>query len=134
MRTWLISIGLVLVAVGLLWPLLAKLGLGRLPGDIVVERGSFSFYFPIVTCLVVASCYPSSSGCSTVDRAPDAPSYIFWVRLVPGGVIRRLNWTILLIVPFVMKDARLGITPPPLLVRRLDRDTKRDVHIRVCSA
>jgi len=54
MRTWLISIGLVLVAVGLLWPLLAKLGLGRLPGDIVVERGSFSFYFPIVTSLVVS--------------------------------------------------------------------------------
>jgi hypothetical protein len=54
MRTWLISIGLVLVAVGLLWPLLAKLGLGRLPGDIVVERGNFSFYFPIVTSLVVS--------------------------------------------------------------------------------
>jgi hypothetical protein len=54
MRAWLISIGLVLVAVGLLWPLLAKLGLGRLPGDIVVERGNFSFYFPIVTSLVVS--------------------------------------------------------------------------------
>jgi hypothetical protein len=54
MRAWLISIGLVLVAVGLLWPLLAKLGLGRLPGDIIVERGSFSFYFPIATSLVVS--------------------------------------------------------------------------------
>jgi hypothetical protein len=54
MRAWLITIGLVLVAVGLLWPWLAKLGLGRLPGDIVVERGSFGFYFPIVTCLVVS--------------------------------------------------------------------------------
>ena len=54
MRAWLITIGLVLVAVGLLWPWLAKLGLGGLPGDIVVERGSFSFYFPIVTCLVVS--------------------------------------------------------------------------------
>jgi len=54
MRAWLITIGLVLVAVGLLWPWLTKLGLGRLPGDIVVERGSFSFYFPIVTCLVVS--------------------------------------------------------------------------------
>ena len=54
MRAWLITIGLVLVVVGLLWPWLAKLGLGRLPGDIVVERGSFSFYFPIVTCLVVS--------------------------------------------------------------------------------
>ena len=54
MKAWLITIGLVLVVVGLLWPWLAKLGLGRLPGDIVVERGSFSFYFPIVTCLVVS--------------------------------------------------------------------------------
>jgi Protein of unknown function (DUF2905) len=55
MRTWLITFGLVLVAVGLLWPWLARVGLGRLPGDIVVERGSFSFYFPIVTSLVVSA-------------------------------------------------------------------------------
>lgn len=54
MRAWLITIGRVLVVVGLLWPWLAKLGLGRLPGDIVIERGSFSFYFPIVTCLVIS--------------------------------------------------------------------------------
>ncbi len=54
MRAWLIAIGLVLVAAGLLWPWLGKLGLGRLPGDIAIERGSFSFYFPIVTCLVVS--------------------------------------------------------------------------------
>jgi hypothetical protein len=44
---------LALVVVGLLWPWLGKLGLGRLPGDIVIERGNFSFYFPIVTCLAV---------------------------------------------------------------------------------
>lgn len=54
MRQWLIAIGVVLVAVGLLWPWLTKLGLGRLPGDIVVQRGNFSFYFPIVTCLIVS--------------------------------------------------------------------------------
>jgi uncharacterized protein HemY len=54
MRQWLIAIGVVLVAVGLLWPWLAKLGLGRLPGDIVVTRGNFSLYFPIVTCLIVS--------------------------------------------------------------------------------
>ena len=48
----LIIIGLVLVGVGLLM----KLGLpiGRLPGDIVIRRGSGTFYFPIVTCLVVS--------------------------------------------------------------------------------
>jgi len=54
MRQWLIAIGIVLVAVGLLWPWLAKLGLGRLRGDIVVERGNFSFYFPLVTCVIVS--------------------------------------------------------------------------------
>ena len=54
MRQWLIAIGIVLVAVGLLWPWLTRLGLGRLPGDIVVERGGFSFYVPIVTCLIVS--------------------------------------------------------------------------------
>ena len=47
-------IGLVLVIVGLLWPWLSKLGLGRLPGDIVIERGNVHIYFPIVTCIVVS--------------------------------------------------------------------------------
>ena len=54
MSRWLIGIGLALVVVGLLWPWLERLGLGRLPGDIVIERGNFRFYFPIVTCLVVS--------------------------------------------------------------------------------
>jgi hypothetical protein len=54
MVRWLVTIGLVLILVGLLWPLLSKLGLGRMPGDIVIERGNFRFYFPIVTCLIVS--------------------------------------------------------------------------------
>ena len=54
MSRWLVTIGLALVAVGLLWPWLGKLGLGRLPGDIAIERGELRFYFPIVTCLVVS--------------------------------------------------------------------------------
>jgi hypothetical protein len=54
MRYWLIAIGVVLAVVGLLWPWISQLGLGRLPGDVVVERGQFSFYFPIVTCLIVS--------------------------------------------------------------------------------
>jgi len=44
--------GVVLIAVGLLLKL--GLPLGRLPGDIVVRRGSSTFYFPVVTCLVVS--------------------------------------------------------------------------------
>ena len=54
MRQWVIAIGVVLVVVGLLWPWISRLGLGRLPGDVVVERGQFSFYFPIVTCLIIS--------------------------------------------------------------------------------
>ncbi len=51
----LITLGLVILAVGLLWPMLAKLGLGRLPGDVVIRRDGFLLYFPIVTCLIVSA-------------------------------------------------------------------------------
>jgi hypothetical protein len=54
MSRTLIVIGLVILAVGLLWPLLSKLGLGRLPGDIVIERGNFTLYLPIATCLLIS--------------------------------------------------------------------------------
>ena len=54
MARTLIIIGLVIVAIGVLWPWLSRLGLGRLPGDIVVARGNTSFYFPIVTCVLIS--------------------------------------------------------------------------------
>ena len=54
MARWLIIAGVVLILLGLAWPLLAKLGLGRLPGDIRIERDGFTFYFPIVTGLIVS--------------------------------------------------------------------------------
>ena len=54
MSRTLIVIGLVILAVGLLWPLLSKLGLGRLPGDIVIARGNFTLYLPIATCLLIS--------------------------------------------------------------------------------
>ena len=50
----LIVLGVVLVAIGLLWPLISKLGLGRLPGDIVIRRDHVVFYAPITTCLIVS--------------------------------------------------------------------------------
>ena len=50
----LIVFGLVLVALGLLWPLISRIGLGRLPGDIAIRGEHGGFYFPIVTCLVVS--------------------------------------------------------------------------------
>jgi len=51
----LIIFGLVLVALGLLWPVIAKLGLGRLPGDIIIERDNFRLYFPLTTSILVSA-------------------------------------------------------------------------------
>lgn len=53
MSRWRIIFGVLLIAAGLLWPMLQKLGLGRLPGDIVIERENFRFFFPIATSLIV---------------------------------------------------------------------------------
>ena len=50
----LIIFGIVLVAIGVLWPVLARLGLGRLPGDIVIERENFRLYIPIATSLLIS--------------------------------------------------------------------------------
>jgi hypothetical protein len=54
MQRLLIAIGLVLVLAGIAWPLLSRIGLGRLPGDIMIQRGSTSFYFPLATCIVIS--------------------------------------------------------------------------------
>jgi hypothetical protein len=54
MQRILIAIGAVLLLVGLLWPWLSSLGLGRLPGDIRVETENGVFYFPITTCVVIS--------------------------------------------------------------------------------
>jgi hypothetical protein len=54
MQRALIAIGVVIVLAGLLWPWLSKLGLGRLPGDIRIETENGSFYFPIMTCIVIS--------------------------------------------------------------------------------
>jgi len=54
MAKWLITIGIILVVLGLAWPLLAKLGLGSLPGDIKLERKGFTFYFPITTGILIS--------------------------------------------------------------------------------
>jgi len=50
----LIVIGIVIVLVGVLWPWLGRLGLGHLPGDIIVERGNVKLYFPITTCVLIS--------------------------------------------------------------------------------
>jgi hypothetical protein len=55
MRRWLVIFGLVLIALGIAWPFIAKLGLGRLPGDLHIEREGFGFYFPITTSLIFSA-------------------------------------------------------------------------------
>ena len=52
MGRWLIVVGLIIAGIGLLVTL--GLPLGRLPGDIVVQRGRGTFYFPVVTCIVLS--------------------------------------------------------------------------------
>ena len=54
MTRFLVALGLVIMVAGLLWPYLGQLGLGRLPGDIVIERKNMTFYFPLMTCLLVS--------------------------------------------------------------------------------
>jgi hypothetical protein len=46
--------GLVIAAVGLLLLLFNRLGLGRLPGDIFIQRENVTFYFPLVTMLIIS--------------------------------------------------------------------------------
>lgn len=54
MQKALIILGLLLVVIGLTWPWLGKLPLGRLPGDIVVNRDNFRFYFPLTTMIIIS--------------------------------------------------------------------------------
>ncbi len=50
----LIVAGLVLVAIGIVWLVGERMGLGRLPGDIVIERENMRFYFPLMSSLIVS--------------------------------------------------------------------------------
>ena len=50
----LILFGAILLAAGVLLTFAGKLGLGKLPGDIVYRRGNFSFYFPLMTSILLS--------------------------------------------------------------------------------
>ena len=54
MARFLIVLGLAILVIGLLWPYLSRLGLGRLPGDIVIERDNVTLYFPLMTCFLLS--------------------------------------------------------------------------------
>lgn len=49
-----ITFGILLLLLGIAWPWLAQLLLGRLPGDIHIERENFSFHFPLITGLLIS--------------------------------------------------------------------------------
>jgi len=55
MSRWLIFVGAGLMLLGVVWPWLSRLGLGRLPGDIHVQRDGFDFFFPITTGLLISA-------------------------------------------------------------------------------
>src|ERR1700738_3921269 len=74
MARFLIMLGLfVLLVAGLLWPYLGRIGLGRLPGDIVIERENVTFYFPVRTVLLLSRLF----------------SLVFWVVNRCGGAGHR---------------------------------------------
>jgi Protein of unknown function (DUF2905) len=54
MARFLIILGLAILVLGLLWPYVSRIGLGRLPGDIVIERENFTFYFPLATSVLIS--------------------------------------------------------------------------------
>ena len=54
MNRTLIIIGLICVVIGLLWPWLRQVPLGRLPGDILIVRENFRFSFPLTSCIIVS--------------------------------------------------------------------------------
>ena len=74
----LVIVGLVIAGIGLIWVLAPNLPrLGRLPGDIVIERGNSRFYFPIVTCIVISVVL----------------SLVTWlIRALHSILVRRAGW------------------------------------------
>ena len=54
MQKILIIIGIIILALGLLSPFLKKIGLGQLPGDIIYKLDNSTFFFPIVTCIIIS--------------------------------------------------------------------------------
>ena len=54
MAKFFLILGVVFILIGLLYPYLVNMGLGRLPGDIVIERKNYNFYFPITTSIILS--------------------------------------------------------------------------------
>ena len=50
----LIILGAILILIGLIYPYLQSLGIGRLPGDIVIKKDNFSLYFPVTSAIIIS--------------------------------------------------------------------------------
>ncbi|MEL0103913.1 MAG: DUF2905 domain-containing protein [Gammaproteobacteria bacterium] len=50
----LITLGVIFLLLGILYPYLASLGLGRLPGDIIIKKNNFNLYFPITSAIIIS--------------------------------------------------------------------------------
>jgi hypothetical protein len=59
MSRFLVTLGVILVIVGLAWPLLVKIGFGHLPGDFRIEREDFTLYVPLTTGLIASGSFTS---------------------------------------------------------------------------
>ena len=53
MQKSLILIGLIIVVIGMAYPVIKKLPYGKLPGDVFYQSENFSFAFPIITCIIL---------------------------------------------------------------------------------
>jgi Protein of unknown function (DUF2905) len=53
-QRFLIGLGLVILVTGIVWPILSRIGLGRLPGDMMFQRDGITFYFPLVTSIIIS--------------------------------------------------------------------------------
>ena len=54
MQRTLITIGLLIALIGLLWPWISNLGLGRLPGDLIIDKPGFKLFAPFTTMIVIS--------------------------------------------------------------------------------
>ena len=54
MNKILIIVGVIIIAIGVLWPIITKLPLGKLPGDLAIKKEGFQIYFPITTMIIIS--------------------------------------------------------------------------------
>ncbi len=55
MQKVLIIIGILILLAGIFWPFVSKISLGKLPGDIIIDKPGFKFYFPITTMILISA-------------------------------------------------------------------------------